>query len=88
MIWGIMAALILLTALVPVGWWYLQDTRLYRGATARPVAYVGDSVCAECHAAQSREWRGSHHQQAMQPERPHQLEIALPDPGGHQAAAG
>jgi len=61
-----MTAVILLTALIPLGWWYVQDTRLYRGATARPVAYVGDRVCAECHAAQSREWRGSHHQQAMQ----------------------
>lgn len=67
MVWAIMAAIILLTALIPLGWWYLQDTRLYRSATARPVAYVGDRVCAECHAAESREWRSSHHRKAMQP---------------------
>jgi len=36
-------------------------------AKAPAIAYVGDRSCAECHAKESREWLGSHHQRAMQP---------------------
>ena len=30
-------------------------------------AYVGRSVCSECHESQVRQWTGSHHDLAMQP---------------------
>ena len=30
-------------------------------------AFVGERVCASCHARQAATWRGSHHQLAMQP---------------------
>ena len=33
---------------------------------ARASAYVTSHVCAECHATQYQNWRGSHHQLAMQ----------------------
>lgn len=30
-------------------------------------AFVDESACAECHAAEAQAWRGSHHDMAMQP---------------------
>jgi len=32
-----------------------------------PAAYVGRAVCAQCHPEAERQWRGSHHDLAMQP---------------------
>lgn len=32
--------------------------------------YIGSQVCAECHPDQYRQWRGSHHERAMQPATP------------------
>jgi hypothetical protein len=29
--------------------------------------FVGERVCAGCHAREAEAWQGSHHQQAMQP---------------------
>lgn len=42
-----------------------------RSRTEPPVAvtsaaFVGEAVCASCHAAEATAWTGSHHQQAMQ----------------------
>ena len=31
-----------------------------------PLAYVGVRSCEECHAEETRRWRGSHHDLAMQ----------------------
>ena len=31
-----------------------------------PLAYVGVRSCQECHAEETRRWRGSHHDLAMQ----------------------
>src|SRR4029453_8610587 len=31
-----------------------------------PLDYVGVSTCETCHAAETRRWRGSHHDLAMQ----------------------
>jgi len=36
-------------------------------ATESDHGYVGATVCADCHAEQSRMWTGSHHDLAMQP---------------------
>ncbi len=33
---------------------------------ARPPAYVGTAVCADCHTEVTEAWRGSHHDLAMQ----------------------
>jgi predicted CXXCH cytochrome family protein len=35
-------------------------------AQGNPPAMVDEALCAGCHAAQSREWQGTHHQLAMQ----------------------
>lgn len=56
-----------LAAAVPIGWKLLSSSDPYRMTEGKPVAYVGDRSCAECHAKQSKEWLGSHHQRAMQP---------------------
>jgi predicted CXXCH cytochrome family protein len=37
---------------------------------APPATFVGEAVCASCHAPEAAAWRGSHHQLAMQPARP------------------
>jgi predicted CXXCH cytochrome family protein len=37
---------------------------------AAQVAYVGGPACVECHDAEARGWRGSHHDLAMQPAAP------------------
>ena len=50
-----------------MGWRLLSGTQPYRATEGKPVAYVGDRSCAECHAKQSKEWLGSNHQRAMQP---------------------
>jgi predicted CXXCH cytochrome family protein len=61
-----MAALVVLAA-AALGWRLLSGPRSYAPGTAQALAYVGDRSCAECHAKESREWLGSHHQRAMQP---------------------
>jgi tetratricopeptide (TPR) repeat protein len=33
----------------------------------KPASYVGRDACAQCHAAEVRDWQGSHHALAMQP---------------------
>lgn len=33
----------------------------------RPLAFVDNQVCAQCHARQFGAWKGSHHERAMQP---------------------
>ena len=58
---------IVLAAAAAVGWKLLSGAQPYRAAESRRVAYIGDRSCAECHAKQSKEWLGSHHQRAMQP---------------------
>ena len=50
-----------------MGWKLLSGFEPYRATPDKPVAYVGDRSCAECHAKQSKEWLGSNHQRAMQP---------------------
>jgi predicted CXXCH cytochrome family protein len=42
-----------------------SDTR-QDDARVEPRAYVGDVACGECHAAEHRRWRGSHHDLAME----------------------
>ncbi|MDO8478912.1 MAG: multiheme c-type cytochrome [Candidatus Rokubacteria bacterium] len=59
--------MIVLAAAVVVGWKLLSGLEPNRATKGRLVAYVGDRSCAECHAKQSNEWLGSHHQRAMQP---------------------
>jgi predicted CXXCH cytochrome family protein len=41
-------------------------TSAVAGESASP-AYVGGTVCSECHASQVSQWSGSHHDLAMQP---------------------
>lgn len=60
-------AVAVLAAAVPVGWKLFSGSQSYRATEGKPVAYVGDRSCAECHAKQSKERLGSHHQRAMQP---------------------
>ena len=43
------------------------DEQLTVDQPASEADYVGSTVCAECHSAQTEQWRGSHHEQAMQP---------------------
>ena len=50
-----------------IGWKLLSGSKPYTATEGRPIAYVGDRSCAECHAKQSKEWQGSNHQRAMQP---------------------
>jgi predicted CXXCH cytochrome family protein len=38
-----------------------------RASAAGPPAFVGEAVCASCHARQALAWTGSHHQLAIQP---------------------
>ena len=58
--------MIVLAAVGALGWKLLSSTQANRATEGRPVAYVGDRSCAECHAKQSKEWLGSNHQRAMQ----------------------
>jgi predicted CXXCH cytochrome family protein len=58
--------LIVLAAAAAFGWKLLAGPRSYEPSKAQPIAYVGDRSCAECHAKESREWLGSHHERAMQ----------------------
>src|SRR5271167_2102145 len=46
----------------------LLTSLICRSATADPApgAYVGEAVCAGCHAKEAEAWRGSHHALAMQ----------------------
>jgi predicted CXXCH cytochrome family protein len=57
---------VVLVAAVPTGWKLISGWQPYPAGEGRPVAYVGDRSCTECHAKQSKEWLGSHHQRAMQ----------------------
>ena len=56
-----------LAAAAALGWKLLSGTQPYAPVKTQALAYVGDRSCAECHAKQSKEWLGSHHQRAMQP---------------------
>jgi len=58
---------IVLAAAVASGWKLLAGRHPYAPTESQALAYVGDRSCAECHAKESREWLGSHHQRAMQP---------------------
>lgn len=49
-----------------IGWYLLSGSHSDRSTYARPVAYVADRACAECHAQQTKEWQGSNHRRAMQ----------------------
>jgi len=60
------AAAVVLVAGLVLGWKLGGWQPFYRAAGGAPVAYVGDTTCADCHAKESREWHGSHHQHAMQ----------------------
>ena len=59
--------MVVLAAAAGLTWKLLSGTQLYAPAKTQALAYVGDRSCAECHAKESREWLGSHHQRAMQP---------------------
>ncbi len=59
--------MIVLAAAVASGWKLLAGRHPYAPTESQALAYVGDRSCAECHAKESREWLGSHHQRAMQP---------------------
>ncbi len=59
--------MVVLAAAAGLTWKLLSGTQLYAPAKTQVLAYVGDRSCAECHAKESREWLGSHHQRAMQP---------------------
>jgi predicted CXXCH cytochrome family protein len=61
------AALVLVAAALAValGWRGFSST--YRPAAPETVAYVGERACADCHAAETQQWQGSHHRHAMQP---------------------
>jgi hypothetical protein len=57
---------IALAAAVVIGLRLFSGLEPYRATPGKPVAYVGDRSCAECHAKQSKDWLGSNHQRAMQ----------------------
>jgi predicted CXXCH cytochrome family protein len=65
-LWVAVAAVVVLAAAVVIGWKLLSRSQPYTVREGKPVAYVGDRSCAECHARQSKEWLGSNHQRAMQ----------------------
>ncbi len=48
-----------------------SSTAAHLPSTAQPAAagFVGEAVCASCHAREAAAWTGSHHQLAMQPAR-------------------
>jgi predicted CXXCH cytochrome family protein len=58
---------IVLAAAAALAWKLLSGTQPYAPVKTQALAYVGDRSCAECHAKESREWLGSHHERAMQP---------------------
>src|SRR5262245_22009695 len=43
-----------------------EDAAKPQAATAGPPAFVADAACVECHDAEARAWRGSHHDRAME----------------------
>lgn len=58
-------ALALLVVSALAGLWFSLRP-LITAEPSRPVAYVGGEACAECHATQTKLWRESHHDLAMQ----------------------
>ena len=53
--------------LVAAAVWFLPDAGRRAGSTlAPPLVYVGVAPCARCHEDETRLWRGSHHDLAMQ----------------------
>ena len=67
------AAVVLSLAIAAGGWWWhsVPNLRARLGGgepSGRPPAtYVGRPVCGQCHQAAEQQWRGSHHDLAMQP---------------------
>jgi predicted CXXCH cytochrome family protein len=66
------AGLVLVACLVATLWWWMpgfqSGTRPASTEPGRPMAtFVGEPVCAQCHQDVAARWRGSHHDQAMQP---------------------
>ena len=66
-LWIAAAAAAVLVVASVIGWKLLAGPEPYGAGEGTAAAYVGDGSCAECHAKQSKEWLGSHHDRAMQP---------------------
>ncbi len=54
--------------LVAIGFWGACNRKADQPAsrTATLTTFVGEKICAECHATEAERWRGSHHDLAMQ----------------------
>ena len=54
--------------LVAIGFWGACNRKADQPAsrTATSTTFVGEKICAECHATEAERWRGSHHDLAMQ----------------------
>jgi predicted CXXCH cytochrome family protein len=65
----LLPAALLLSVLVGCSTRGSQDTqsRPARPPSAEVASFVGEAVCASCHAREATLWKGSHHQLAMQP---------------------
>src|SRR5690606_15458317 len=51
-----------------IAWLLVDRQRAYPDVSG--AHYIGSQRCAECHAQQFAEWKGSDHEQAMQPATP------------------
>ena len=47
-------------------YWGLRSRSQGNTNSVSKATYVGAERCAECHAEESKKWRGSHHAQAME----------------------
>ena len=63
----ITSAALLLCLLCFFLWRHYGRALQQKSEPASTATYVGEKLCAECHAKEARVWRGSHHAQAMQP---------------------
>ena len=51
---------------VAVGLYFFNESEsAWRAQYAATATFVGSETCAECHQAEAKRWRGSHHEQAM-----------------------
>ena len=64
-IWIAASAATGIVAVVLFGFYQLAGGYSWNAREAAVVKFVGSESCAECHQAEARLWRGSHHQRAM-----------------------
>ena len=51
--------------MIPSLFWLLLFATTISAADDSPTGYVGSERCAQCHEAETKAWRGSHHDLAM-----------------------